>query len=325
MRMQHLKLAGAVALLALLAWSPGSARADALLTGFQKGGSPGKFVDFLNPVTLGELGKAITLTPDQAVGIAVGNGNVYVSYNSGSSGQIARYDLNGNFLSSIGAGGINTVSALAFDNNTLYVGLKLGASGATFIDTLDPTSLLELGKSIHTPDPVIGLAVNGDNVYATFDDGVAGQIARYDLDGNLLNQIGVGNSNTVGPLAFGNNTLYVGFELGTSPGTFVDMLDPTTLAELGKYINLTPNGPVGLAFGDDSIFVSYDDGVAGQIARYDLDGNLLTSIGVGNTSTIGPLAYLSDASVRVPEPAPLAGLGIGLLGLVLVRRQRVVA
>jgi len=186
-----------------------------------------------------------------------------------------------NRLSGLAAAAALVLSGAGAQAATLYDGYRT-AGGAGGIDYIDPSTLVDKGKFVPLADQPIGLAVGGGGTFTSFADHT---IARRNLSGGLSVSTFTGPAFTPGLLAFGANTLFVGFT-NAANATGVDFLDATTLADTGKSF-FVPNALSGLAFGDNDVFVSYSH----YIAEYDLTGALMQVVNTGPSFIPEALAF----------------------------------
>lgn len=173
-------------------------------------------------------------------------------------------------------------------------GNTVGAGGVNYLDgtTLSPT-----GPYAAAASQPVGVAAGGGGVFAAYDDH---HVIRYDAAAAQTAQVNTGPFFTPGLMTYGDDTLFVSFT-NTAMATGIDFWDPTTLAETGKTFYL-PEAISGLAFGDDSLFVSYSH----HLARYDLTGALLGSIYTGPYFDPGALAF-GDGKLFVAFTQPTSG------------------
>jgi|GEM_PF-2083766 len=128
--------------------------------------------------------------PTMATGLAYGDGNVFVAYDS----TLARYDLTGQLISSYDFGSVS-LGALTYGAGQLFAAYQSG--GSYGYASVDPTTWLAGGANVSTAGAVKSLAFGDGGVFASFEHG----LAKYDLDGNQLASIDTGRV-VNGPLAY---------------------------------------------------------------------------------------------------------------------------
>jgi hypothetical protein len=166
--------------------------------------------------------------------------------------------------------------------SVLYDGYRT-AGGAGGVDYIQAATLTEMGKTIPLMTQPVGLAVGGGSIYADFGDHT---VSRYDAGtGGLTQSTYTGPFFTPGLLAYGAGTLFTGFTTAGN-ATGIDFLDATSLADKGTSFYI-PDVLSGLAFGNNSIYVSYSH----HLARYDLSGNLMQSLYTGPFFDPGALTF----------------------------------
>jgi hypothetical protein len=128
--------------------------------------------------------------PTMATGLAFGDGNIFVAYDS----TLARYDLSGQLL---GSYDFQTVSlgALTYGAGQLFAAYQSGASYG--YASVDPLTWLAGGANVSTDSAVKGLAFGEGAVFASFEH----SLGKYDLAGAELASFDTGRQ-VNGPLAF---------------------------------------------------------------------------------------------------------------------------
>lgn len=163
--------------------------------------------------------------------------------------------------------------------------MQSGEVGLSYHDT---SNLAESAASTSIQQKAVGLAVGKgaslDSSYVASQGPVSNDLERYGLDGAFMSELQFGPLIETGPLAFGANTLFMGYESELTFSFYVGSLDGDL--GFGAVDFEVPEMVTGLAYGDDSLFVSYGS----TLARYDLGGNLIDSHDFGVVD-IGALAF----------------------------------
>lgn len=189
-----------------------------------------------------------------------------------------------NFMGAVAAAaGALVFGAQAADAGTLLAGY--GQQNGQFgVTAHDGNTLGQTGDAAAT-QKVLGLAYGADSYYAAGAGSPSNNITRYGLAGGVMGDVKFGPLLQLGPLAFGADTLFAAYESELTASFHVGSLDsnlgfgPTFDIEL-------PEMATGLAFGDNSLFVSYGS----SIAQYDLNGGLMHAYDFG-IPKVGALAY----------------------------------
>jgi len=130
------------------------------------------------------------ILPTMATGLAYGDGNLFVAYDS----TLARYDLTGQLLGSYDFGTVS-LGALTYGAGQLFAAYQSGASFG--FASVDPLTFLAGGANVSTDSQVNGLAFGDGGIFASFEHG----IARYDLAGQQVASLDTGRQ-VNGPLAY---------------------------------------------------------------------------------------------------------------------------
>lgn len=298
-------------LAAALVFAATTSRAGTLVAGYTNAAVEEHGLNFYSDALV-QTGSAVT--PRAAIGLAAGAGYLYTTTSSPMTNYIERYDGAGAFLNARPYPDFFDPGALAFGDGRLFVGFAaLGLGGASYGVDDDPADL-SFGGSFEalTDAAPAGLAIGDGSIFISFDS----KLLRYGLDGTYQSGYDFGAGVSLGALTFGAGQLFAAFE--GSSGFGYASVDPDTYLAGGALVSTTSKVR-GLAFGDGSVFASSNAG----ISKYDLDGNLLTSIETGRF-VIGPLAYVSDVSAA-PEPTAwaLMILGFSAAGAALRQRRRI--
>ena len=157
---------------------------------------------------------------------------------------------------------------------------------------------LEDVDAFATPRRASSLAYGADSIYAAVNLPNSTAIERYNLNGDLLAARVTTLPGYTGPLAFGNDTLFVAWDQNlVSPASYgVFSYGPAINNQTSFNV---PGRINGLAFGADSLFITY----AGTLARYDLAGNLLGKIESEFGHAFGALAFGADTLFMAYETA----------------------
>lgn len=144
------------------------------------------------------------------------------------------------------------------------------------------TAGFDIAGDFDTPSKALGLAYGDGGIFASFGDN---SVRRYNGAGLVTASLVSEFGQDFGALAFGNDTVFVGYRSDSTFGVgfYDESFGYQDYFEVPEAVN-------GLAFGDDSLFVTYGD----TLAKYDLDGNLLGSAsfaGFGVGFLAGSLAY----------------------------------
>lgn len=250
---------------------------------------------------------------------------------SNGTDSILHYGSDGSFLGTF-------TSGAGFSNAQ---GFTFGPSGDVFVTELDSNSVSRYNGTtgaflgsfvpVNTVSSPVGLTFGADNnLYVTnFGAGGTGSIQRYDgATGASLGTFASGGGLTDPfDLAFRpDGNLYVLDEINNSvlrynatTGAFVDTFIPPGSGGL--------NNPQTFAFGPDGNLVIASLN-SGNVLRYDGTTGAFLGTAANGGGLTGPVAArfgpTHTVSAAVPEPAPVALLGLGLLPLafVAVRRRR---
>lgn len=259
---------------------------------------PSPRVQFLTP-DLNSAGPGFA-TPSHANALAYGNGGIFGNFED--THEVHRFSPAGVITNTFGGDPAYTNTALAFGNDTLFMGYGVETTfGVAFY-----SETFVFKDFFEVPEAVNGLAFAGDSLFVTYGD----TLAKYDLAGNLLTSrsyAGFGVGFLAGSLAFGNSTLFMEFAQfvplsGSTKG--IGFIDPNTLS-FNSSIE-TDEGANGLAFGDGELFASYDF----MLQSYDMAGQVtgtkFTGIGDGLGLKNGALAF-RPSTIRIDLPCDRIG------------------
>jgi hypothetical protein len=190
-----------------------------------------------------------------------------------------------NFIGTVvaAATGVLVLGAGPADAGTLLAGYAQ-QNGEFGVTAHDGGSLAQTADHAASQKPV-GLAYGADSYYVAGVGSPSNNITRYDMSGAFMGDLQFGPLLETGPLAFGANTLFMAYESELSFSFGVGSYDPDLGFGDSFDIDL-PEMATGLAFGDNSLFVSYGT----HLAQYDLNGDLLHSFDFG-IPQVGALAY----------------------------------
>lgn len=252
-----------------------------------------------------------------ASGIVVStSGDVYVA--SETNNSILRFSSTGASLGTFATDHINTPVGMAFDSSgNLYVANN--APGTISEYSAAGTYIKTFASGLSYPE---GLVIDGSGNVFVSGGGAGGTITKFDPTGAISNTITTGLSYP-GQLTFDSaGNLYASNAGGDTITKFNGLG-----AYQGVFATGTGSNDYGLVY--DASTNSFYQGtfgpaanINGPIQHFDANGNSL-----GYVATDQPTAYFLAVRPRaVPEPASLAMLGIGAIGVMCyVRRRRVSA
>ena len=282
---------------------------------------------------------AFTATAHAAPTVVMYGANGYCS--GSTRGDILIVDqTDANIASTLGnAVSGSGITGIDFDNSDVLWGSTISGQGTTStLISIDPTTGSATGTAgpIHTNSgDVLGSALSiGDLAYdsttstmfgitsnAAFN-GAGGDIYTIDLGTGLASFIGSTIWGTSAGLAFdGAGTLYaLGYDPAVGPfGTnMLFTLSTSDATELSR-LTVSNNDLIFDGLGINSVTgaIYATQGSTGDV--YTVDGTTGAMALIGNPSN----GKMSDLAFRVPEPGTLAVMGLGLVGLVIMRRRRV--
>ena len=240
-------------------------------------------------------------------------GNVYVAERTASP-TIHEYSSTGQDLGTFASTGLFRPSALAFGSDgTLYVANE--STNGTVGHYSASGQFLGLFATTGMDHPE-GLAFDSHgNLYAANNSG--NSVREFSATGHDLGNFATGSGPS--PLTFdAAGNLYVGLQGAYgSPLNVIEKFSGTG-TDLGSFASTGVNGPAGLAFAPTGdLFLTNASG--GSVRRFSSTGQDLGDFASGLSFPIGVAIAQTRA---VPEPASLAMLGIGLLGIAARRRAR---
>lgn len=235
------------------------------------------------------------------------------------------------------------ITGIAFDAEDRLWGSQLfGFNSTSTLIRIDPNNgaLIGTAKNIHTDalNPTTTQIAIGDLAYNPLTDTLygitsdAGPPGGFPGDGIYTIDTGTGLASFVGPTIWDTNagiafdaagTLYaLGFDPFVGPPGGTNMLftlDAMTGAELTR-VTVDINDFIfsGLGINPLTGEIYATESRTGNIYTVNKDTGEMTFTGKPDG------AFVSDVAFRIPEPGTLAVLGLGLVGLAITRRRRVI-
>ena len=216
-------------------------------------------------------------------------------------------DLSGNVLRSFNSFAVGF--AVDLNNNTLYVNDTLGAATPRNL-----TTLALQGTAVSIP---VSEDLSFDGTYILAGDFSGQNVVRVNpSDGSIVSSVSVGFR----PLGL---TWDGGTGFWATPfasGGAVTHFDASGNV-LSSFVPFVSDYAGGLGFDttDGTLWVGSH---AGNVFHYTTTGSLLGSFTTGDNRFVDGLEFQGTASV--PSPATLPLLGIGLLGLIMSRRRKMI-